>query len=118
MAELVVVEKTPVERAFHTIVLHWLDPVLANRTLNIFLKYGVSLQSILFDVLLHAKDQGKMPQVLDLLDEYYQRSRLWEKEDWCRGTSVDIDGRNPTREMFQHLCWNVLEFRLSSWWVI
>ena len=79
-----------------------------DRALTIFRNYGENLSWDVSNVLLHASDQGKMDEVLGILEEHYN-SHLQNQHPEIRGlVSDNLLGVNPTEDMFLRLCQNTL----------
>ena len=75
-----------------------------DRALTIFRNCGPNLGYDVTNVLLHAADQGKVDEVLGILEEHYQ-SHLYYQHPKIRGTVSDrLLGVNPTQAMFLRLC--------------
>ena len=56
------------------------------------------------NVLLHAADQGKVEEILGLLEEHY-KTHLQFQHPEIRGTVKDaLLGVNPTQDVFLRLC--------------
>jgi len=71
-----------------------------DRALTVFRNCGPNLGYDVTNVLLHAADQGKVDEVLDILEEHY-RSHLRYQHPEIRGTVSDrLLGVNPTQAMF------------------
>lgn len=74
------------------------------RAFVVFRNYGEHLAYDVTNVLLHAADQGKVDEVLEILEEYYQ-SHLRFQHPAIRGTVTDrLLGINPTQKMFLSVC--------------
>lgn len=75
-----------------------------DRALALFCNYGPNLGYDVTNVLLHASDQGRLEEVLGILEEHYQ-SHLQYQHPEIRGTVRDrLLGVNPTRAMFLRIC--------------
>ena len=75
-----------------------------DRALTVFRNCGPNLGYDVTNVLLHATDQGKVDEVLGILEGHYQ-SHLQYQHPEIRGTVVDrLLGVNPTHEMFLRIC--------------
>ena len=75
-----------------------------NRALTAFHNYGENLAYDVTNVLLHAADQGKVAEVLDILEKHYQ-DRLLLLHPEIRGTVIGI---NPTEAIFLRVCRDTL----------
>jgi hypothetical protein len=75
-----------------------------DRALSVFHNCGPNLAYDVTNVLLHATDQGKVDEVLGILEEHYQ-SHLQFQHPEIRGTVSDrLLGVNPTQAMFLRIC--------------
>jgi len=78
------------------------------RALTAFRDCGPNLSCDVVNVLLHAADQGKVGEVLGILEEHYQ-SHLSYQHPRIRGTVVNhLMGVNPTEAMFPRICQEIL----------
>ena len=79
-----------------------------DRALTVFRNCGPNLGYDITNVLLHGTDQGKVDEVLGILEEHY-RSHLQYQHPEIRGTVGDrLLGVNPTQTMFLRLCQQTL----------
>ncbi|TSC92371.1 MAG: hypothetical protein CEN89_736 [Candidatus Berkelbacteria bacterium Licking1014_7] len=79
-----------------------------DRAFTAFRNYGPNLGYDVTNVLLHAADQGKVDEVLGILEEHYQ-SHLQYQHPEIRGTVGDrLLGVNPTQAMFLRICQQTL----------
>lgn len=84
------------------------------RALTIFENYGPHLGYDVTNVLLHAVDQEKVAEVLNILDEHYQ-SHLKYQHPKIRGTVCDnFLGVNATQVMFVRLCTQTLGLQAAN----
>ena len=82
-----------------------------DRALTVFRDYGPNLGYDVTSVLLHAADQGKVDEVLGILEEHY-RSHLQHQHPEIRGAVGDrLLGVNPTQAMFLRICQQILGFQ-------
>ena len=78
------------------------------RALAVFRNCGPNLGYDVTNVLLHAADQGKVDEVLAIIEDHY-RSHLQYQHPKIRGTVGDrLLGVNPTQAMFLRLCQQTL----------
>ena len=82
------------------------------RALGVFHDYGPNLSYDVTNVLLHAVDQGKVDEVLCILEEHY-KNHLQFQHPKIRGTVGNNFGINPTEEMFLGICKKTLGLQLS-----
>ncbi len=73
-----------------------------DRALTVFRNYGNKLTYDVTNILMHAADQGKVDEVLGVLEEHY-RSHLQYQHPEIRGTVKNL-GVNPTETMFLRIC--------------
>ena len=74
-----------------------------DRALAVFRNYGEHLSYDVTNVLLHAADQGKTDEVLNILEEHYQ-NHLKFQHPQIRGNVSNCLGVNPTEVMFLTIC--------------
>ncbi len=77
------------------------------RALKVFRNYGTHLGGDVVNVLLHAVDQGKVGEVLDILEKHYDEHLTFQHPE-IRGTTLNDLGINETQAMFTDLCVNTL----------
>jgi len=78
------------------------------RGLKAFREYGENLSFDVANVLIHAADQGKADEVLDILEEHF-RTHLQFQHPEIRGQVSDaLLGVNPTCNMFLRICQTTL----------
>ena len=66
------------------------------------------------NVVLHAVDQGKVEEVLGILEEHCQSHLRFQHPD-IRGTVSDgLLGVNPTQAMFLRICQQILKLQPNS----
>lgn len=75
--------------------------------------YGDSLSFDLTNVLLHASDQDKIQEVLDILVAHANDHLLYQHPE-TRGQIANDVGVNKTQEMFLNLCKNVLNLKENT----
>jgi len=79
-----------------------------NRALAVFRNCGQNLGYDVTNVLLHAADQGKVDEVLGILEEHYNNHLQYQHPE-IRGTVSDrLLGVNPTQAMFLSICQQTL----------
>lgn len=87
--------------------------VFWDRALTVFRNYGQNLSYDVTNVLAHAADQGKVDEVLDILEEYYKENLQFQHPQ-IRGLVCDhLLGVNPTQAMFLRICCNTLKLQLN-----
>ena len=74
--------------------------------------YGEALCYDLVNVLLHARDQDKMEEVLGILEAHYEKHLQFQHPD-IRGQVSNVGG-NPTKRMFLSICQDILGLEPSS----
>ena len=85
-----------------------------DRALTVFRNYGENLTYDVTNGLLHAADNGKVDDVLGILEEHYQ-SHLQFQHPEIRGTVEErLLGVNPTRTMFLRICQETLGLQRAS----
>ena len=81
---------------------------LWERALKVYQNYGRNLTFDVTNVLIHASDQGKAEEVLEILEKHYD-SHLQFQHPEIRGTVTDrLLGTNSTQAMFLRICSNTL----------
>ncbi len=83
------------------------------RAQTIFDNYGGHLSFDVTNVLLHASDQGKVEEILTMLEEHWQ-SHLQFQHPEVRGTVYSSLGINETRIMLESICKNWLKLQPSQ----
>ena len=79
-----------------------------DRELTVFRNCGPNIGYDVTNVLLHATGQGKVDEVLGILEKHYQ-SHLKFQHPTIRGTVRDrFLGVNPTQAMFLRICQQTL----------
>lgn len=75
-----------------------------DRALEVFRNYGRNLTFDVTNVLMHAADQEKTEEVLEILERHY-KSHLQYQHPEIKGTVRDnLLGTNPTEQMFLRIC--------------
>lgn len=81
------------------------------RALKLFQNYGEHLSFDVTNVLLHAAEQGKVDEVLQILEKHFQEHLSFQHPD-VRGCVYDLlFGVNPTEAMFLRICHDTLGFQ-------
>lgn len=80
-----------------------------DRAVQILNRYGKLLSYDVFNVMLHGVDQHKELEILDLLEEHWQKQLQWLHPD-IRGR-IETAGVNQTEEFFKNICTKTLELR-------
>ncbi len=76
------------------------------RAANVMDNYGEMLFGDVANVLLHAVDKEKVPEVLTILEEHWNEELQYQHPE-VRGMKVKMNG-NPTQNMFVKLCTETL----------
>lgn len=77
------------------------------RGLTLFRNCGENLGWDVTNVLMHAVDKGKVPEVFDIIEEHYT-SHLQYQHPEIRGMVNGDFCVNPTQVMFQQICKEIL----------
>ncbi len=83
-----------------------------DRAFSVFINFGPNLMYDVANVLLHADDQGKVSEVLNILEEHYESHLQFQHPD-IRGTFSNL-GVNPTKEIFLRICQQTLGLRPNT----
>src|SRR3972149_10126347 len=75
-----------------------------DRAASLFKNYGPNLSFDVANVLIHAVDQGKAEEILDILETHYEEHLQFQHPE-IRGTVRDnLLAVNPTQTMFLRIC--------------
>lgn len=81
-----------------------------NRAFDLFIKCGRNLSFDVTNVLLHAADQGKVDEVLDIIEEQYETNLQFQHPN-IRGHVENWAGVNLAKETFRKICKEVLRLK-------
>lgn len=85
-----------------------------DRALTVFRDYGENLAFDVTNVLDHAANQGKVDEVLGILEEHYEK-HLYFQHPEIRGTVKDnLLDVNPTEGMFLRICQQTLGLQRTA----
>lgn len=78
------------------------------RALKVFHNFGPNTAYDVTNVITHAADQGKVEEVIRILEDHYERDLQFQHPE-IRGTIEDrLLGVRPTQAMFLRICRDIL----------
>ena len=84
-----------------------------DRALALFRNCGTGLSFDVANVLLHAVQQGKVEEVLGILEQHYEEHLQYQHPD-IRGTVCGGLGENKTPEVFLRICTETLGLAVAQ----
>ena len=88
------------------------DAAESGRAKRIFDSYGLPLGWDVTNVLLHAIDLKKLPEVLKILERHFTEHLMYQHPE-IRGRVLGMEG-NRTKAMFRSICADTLKLAMNT----